>query len=363
MANQTFKSFYDPTKTFDDNFDEGPEKVFDDETTYKNEGEPKYNFLGHKVYSPFGIPAGPLLNSDYIKYAFSRGFDVNCYKTQRSVQFACNEFPNVLYVDVDGDLTLDKAAKPLIGRTTTDKPADKFSITNSFGNPSRGPEFWVPDLKKALSYQGRGQLLIMSVVGTVQEGFNADDYYDDFAKTAELAVQAGAKVIELNLSCPNVATEGVLCYSYDAVLGVCQKTKEKIGNVPLIAKFGYFSQEQDETLKKIINDSSKFLSGISVINTISAPIVDDSGKQALPGPNRLKSGVCGSAVRWAGLDMVTRLNQLREQNSYDYEIIGVGGVMNTSDFKAYRSAGADLVQSATGAMWNPKLAAQIKASL
>jgi dihydroorotate dehydrogenase (NAD+) catalytic subunit len=362
MSGNSYKAFYDPKKTYDDNFDDGPSPVFDEEPNYKSTGEPTFSFLGHKLYSPFGIPAGPLPNSDYIKYAFDKGFDVNCYKTQRSIEFKANDFPNILYVDVDGDLTLEKAANPLIGRTTTSSPPNKFSITNSFGNPSRGPEFWVEDLKKALSYQGKGQLLIMSVVGTIKDGFSSDDYYEDFAQTAEMAVNAGAKVIELNLSCPNVATEGVLCYSYDAVLGVCQKTKEKIGNVPLVAKFGYFSKEQDATLRKIVRDSSELLSGISVINTISAPIVDDNGDQALPGPNRLKSGVCGASVRWAGIDMVKRLDALRKEEGYKYEIIGVGGVMNVDDFKAYRKAGADVVQSATGAMWNPKLAAEIKAS-
>lgn len=363
MAKPTYKAFYDPKKTFDDNFNDGPSKVFDDEATYSNQGEPKYSFLGHELYSPFGIPAGPLPNSDYVKYAFDRGFDVNCYKTQRSVPFACNDFPNILYLDIDGDLTLDKAEKPQLGVSTTDKPIKQISITNSFGNPSRGPEFWVPDLKEALSYQGEGELLIMSVVGTIQDGFSSGDYYDDFAKTAELAVQAGAKVIELNLSCPNVASEGVLCYSYDAVTAVCKKTKERIGNVPLIAKFGYFSNEQEQLLKKIIGDTSDYLAAISTINTISAPIVDAEGQQALPGPNRLKSGVCGASIRWAGIDMVKRLKALREEGGYKYEIVGVGGVMDSDDFLAYRKAGADIVQSATGAMWNPKLAAEIKVSL
>lgn len=362
MAQQDLKSFYNPHKTYDSNFDDGPE-IFEKTKPYVNQGSPKFNFLGHKVYSPFGIPAGPLLNSSYIKYAFDNGFDVVCYKTQRSVEFTSNEFPNVLYVDVEGDLTLEKAANPQIGSSYTNKPKELLTITNSFGNPSRGPDFWVSDIKKALSYQKEGQLLIVSVVGTIQDGFSSDDYYDDFAKTAELVVGAGAKAVELNLSCPNVANEGVLCYSPDAVNAVCKKTKERIGDVPLIAKFGYFSSPQNDLLEKIIKDNTDYIAGISAINTIAAPIVDKNGNQALPGPSRLKSGVCGNAVRWAGIDMVKRLNKIREQHNCKFEIIGVGGVMSPDDFKKYRSAGADLVQSATGAMWNPKLAAEIKASL
>jgi hypothetical protein len=51
--------------------------------------------------------------------------------------------------------------------------------------PSKGPDFWVGDMQKALSYQGKGQLLIMSVVGTIQEGFSKQDYYADFARCGQ----------------------------------------------------------------------------------------------------------------------------------------------------------------------------------
>lgn len=353
-------AFYDPTKTFDHNFDHGPFAVGTKDTPYKNSGKPQHTFLGKKVHSPFGMPAGPLPNSNFIQYAFDRGFDVTCYKTQRSIEFACNEFPNVLYLDVDGDLTLERAVDGLVGRTKTDRPREELTITNSFGNPSRGPEFWVDDLKKAVSHQGDGQLLIMSVVGSIQDGFSEEDYWNDFAHAAELAASTGVEAIELNLSCPNVATEGVLCYNPEAVVEISKRAKEAVGNVPLIGKFGYFSTDQQELLEQIITDASEYLSAISAINTIAAPVYDVQGNQALPGDGRLKSGSCGAGIKWAGLDMVKRLDGLRKKSNLDYEIIGVGGVMTPEDFLAYRQAGADCVQSATGAMWNPQLAAEIK---
>ena len=40
--------------------------------------------------------------------------------------------------------------------------------------------------------------------------------------------------------------------------------------------------------------------------------------------------------------------------------IGVGGVTTPADYFEYRAAGADMVMSATGAMWNPHLAIDIK---
>jgi dihydroorotate dehydrogenase len=363
IALKTNQPIYDPDKTYGDNFDNGPFGGFAEPGVYKNSGEPKYSFLGVPIYSSFGIPAGPLLNSNYVIAALNKGFDVVCYKTQRSVEFDCNAFPNVLYVDVEGDLTLDKAANPQLGKRTTTRDTARLTITNSFGNPSRGPKFWVDDLAKAIEYQPKGQLIIASVVGTIKPGFTDEDYFSDFAIAAGLAKDAGAKAIEINLSCPNVANEGVLCYTPKAVERICKKVKQSIGKTPLIVKLGYFSNDQQELLETVVGAMSPFVSAISAINTIPASIVDEHGKQALPGSNRLKSGLCGAGVKWAGIDIVKRLNQLRQQLGLNYEIIGVGGVMGVKDFNEYRRAGADVVQSATGAMWNSELAIEIKKSL
>lgn len=353
---------YDPSKTYIENWDKGPFPP-KDFTPYEQKDGPDYEFLGVPINSPFGIPAGPLLNSNHIKFAFEAGFDVLCYKTQRSVKFEPNEFPNVLYLDIDENLTLERSKKPLVGKSQTDKSLEKVSITNSFGNPSLGPDFWVNDLKKALEYEKAGQLLIMSVVGTIQEGFTQEDYYDDFAQAAKLAAGTGVKAIEINLSCPNVANEGILCYTKDAVVEVCKRVKQAIGDVPLITKFGYFSSEQEALLEDTLQEIQPYIAAISAINTLPAPVVDENGDQALPGENRLSSGICGASIKWAGLDMVQRLDGLRKKNGWKYQIIGVGGVMNPNDFHDYRKAGADVVQSATAAMWNTGLAAEIKSQI
>lgn len=355
-------TIFDPAKTFDDNFDTGPFPQSDDKP-YINQGEPNYSFLGHKIYSPFGIAAGSLPTSKHIRYAFERGFDVNHYKTQRSVPFEVNQFPNVVYVDVEGDLTIEKSKKPLTGHESSDTPLERLTITNSFGNPSRGPEFWVEDMRAAAASAGKGQLMIASVVGTIQLGYSQADYYTDFARAAELAAGAGAKAIEINFSCPNVASEGVICYTPEAVHSIATQAKQLVGDIPLIGKMGYFGPERQGLLESIIKDNAPYISAWSAINTIQAPIVDEQGKQLLKGEGRLLSGVCGASIKWAGLDMVRRLVAIRQKYGLDYEIIGVGGVMTPADFHQYRDAGSDLVQSVTAAMWNQNLAAEIKATL
>lgn len=354
-------TLFDPAKTFDENFDRGP--YLDDRPPYVNEGEPEYSFLGHKLYSPYGIAAGSLPTSKHVIGAFKRGFDLVTYKTQRSVAFPCNEFPNVVYVDVDGDLTLEQAEKGLVAQKDTNKPLEKLTITNSFGNPSRGPGFWLEDMKKAVAGQGKGQLMIANVVGTIQPGFNQQDYYQDFAEAAKFAKAAGAPVIELNLSCPNVANEGIICYTHEAVVDISRRVKEAVGSLPVLVKIGYFTDEQQSLLEKIVDDTKDYLAGFATINTIPAKVVDSQGKQFLPGEGRLKSGICGAGIKWAGLDMVKRLDSIRKSKNLSFEIIGIGGVMTPDDYHDYIEAGANAVQSVTAAMWNDQLAAEIKDTL
>ncbi|MGB4800677.1 MAG: hypothetical protein WBP03_04135 [Candidatus Saccharimonadales bacterium] len=353
---------YDPGKTFTENVAEGPFAI--QAIDYRSPDEkPHYTFLGFPINFPFGIAAGSLPTSRHTSAAFRLGYDVVVYKTQRAHEFPCNPYPNVLPLQVDGDLTLEKLQKPLV--LAPDYPDDiaKLNITNSFGVPSPDPDVWTADLPAAIAGAGTGQLLIMSVVGTIREGFGPEEYYDDFALAAALAKDAGAQAVEINLSCPNVASEGVICYSHDAVVEICRRTKAALGETPLIIKIGYFTADQQSTLEEIVRDVSPYVAAISAINTLQGTIVDANGEQALPGTGRLKSGVCGAGIKWAGLEMVLRLDALRKREGYTYEIIGVGGVMTPADFAEYRDAGADVVQAVTAPMWNPLLAQQIKQDL
>lgn len=352
--------FYDPNKSYEENYNKGPFGAFADGKDLRTDEAPEYDFLGFKINTPFGIPSGPLLNAKFCKAAFEKGFDVIHYKTRRSGEFPCNVHPNVLFVQTNGDLTLEKAKKPLKTSKVAPDELSKISITNSFGNPSPDHQIWQDDMKKALLSAGPGQLLIASVVGTIKEGFGPNEYYDDFALAAKFAKEAGAKVIEVNLSCPNVASEGILCYSADADEAISKLVRASIGDAKLLVKLGYFSLEQQELLKDIIKRIDPYIDGISAINTIPAPVVDETGEQALPGKGRLNAGICGAGIKWAGLDMVKRLDAIRKKQGYDFAIIGVGGVMTPRDFMEYKNAGADIVQSATGAMWNPNLAQEIK---
>lgn len=349
-------AFYDPTISYEENYKKGPPIFSQNLTPPPRYITKKYKFLGFDVNLPFGIPPGPLLNSEYMKAAFEWGFDVSTYKTVRASEFPCHPFPNVLYVETNNELHPDQTPR-LTAFNETNKPFEKISITNSFGVPSRPANIWQEDVKKALSYIGEGQLMILSFMGTVKENQTQEEFINDFAQAAKLSVETGVKAVEANLSCPNIGNEGLVCYNTEVTEAVCHAIRQEIGDTPLILKIGYYKDIAQ--LEKIAKIANSYAAGIAAINTLQIEVVDKDGKQALPGKNRLRSGVCGASIKWAGLEMVKKLHEIRKRNNYNYEIIGIGGVMTPSDYNEYRIAGADCVQSATGAMWNPNLANDI----
>ena len=348
------KPFFDPNKTYAENWEEGPFNGFADGVVVPEVGEPRFDFLGIKLSYPIGIPAGPLVNGKFTKAALDKGFTVPVHKTVRSRVRESNQWPNVLGADISGDLTLEMARNPIVVRNEYNEP---LSITNSFGNPSYEPEVWMNDLRDCVAYAKPGQLVMCSFEGTKWEGFSTEDYIQDWANGMQMLKDAGVPVVEANFSCPNEGAAQLLCFDVPKVRTVSEAIKNKIGDTPLVIKIAYFDEP---SLRALVKEVGSVVDGFSAINTIPAPVVNPDGSQALPGAHRVKSGICGHAVKWAGLDMTKRLHALREELGMKYGIIGCGGVTVPEDFKEYRDAGADVVMTATGAMWNPYLARDIK---
>ncbi|TPF97796.1 diguanylate cyclase [Bifidobacterium sp. UTCIF-39] len=394
MSEGTTIPFYDVDRTYEDNYRFGPFGAFaevlggdaktgvsDDQVKRavesgaganvsaagacedgEDQGTPAESFFGVPVDLPFGIPAGPLLNERYTTGAFRMGFDLAVYKTVRSRAWGCNPFPNVLAVHPtasDGILSPGSAEcdEGVLADHEFETP---ISISNSFGVPSQDPDVWQPDMQRAMERACRGQLLVPSFQGSRVDGMTAEQYVADHAVTARLVLETGAKVMEMNTSCPNEGHNRLLCHAPDQVSTICEAVKNTIGDVPLIVKLAYLPSDDDLEYMVRVTAGRGLVQGFATINTISAKLVDANGNQALPGAGRDRSGVCGAAIKPSGLDMVRRLAGLRERLGLDFGIVGVGGVTEPADYFEYRAAGADAVMSATGAMWNPDLAQRIK---
>ncbi|PXY99901.1 dihydroorotate oxidase [Gilliamella apicola] len=343
--------FYNPSISYEDNYAQGPFGLFSQLDKAEQVTTLPTKFLNVDVNLPFGMPAGPLLNANYIKAAFVYGFDLCVYKTVRTKMHKCHPLPNVLSVHPKGKLTSN--LDTVLADTNYNQP---LSITNSFGVPSFAPDVWQPDMAEAVKAAGHGQCVIGSFQGTQGNGAIEKDY----ALAAKLVRETDAPILEANLSCPNEGASKLLCFDTDRVERIVNEIKTAVPDRPLILKLAYFPD--DERIVSLLKRVGSIIDGLSTINTLSAKPVDANGHPAL-GENRKEGGVCGDAIRWAGLDMVTRLAKYRQQMELKFAIIGVGGVSSSEHYQEFIKAGANAVMSATGAMWNPLLAIEIKKSL
>ena len=283
-----FEPFYDVSRSYEDNYEQGPFGAFAEAlkdgngadaagTTSEGASEGALaTFLGQPVNLPFGIPAGPLLNSRFTTAAFRMGFDLATYKTVRSRAWGCNPFPNVLAVhpkSADGSLTPGSAEldEGVLADTNYETP---ISISNSFGVPSQSPDVWQPDMRAAIEAAGPGQVLVPSFQGSRVEGMSEEEYIADHATTARLVKETGAKLMVMNTSCPNEGHNRLLCHNPLLVGRITEAVKQEIGDIPLMVKLAYIPSDGDLELMVRSTVGHGTVQGFSTINTISAKLAD-----------------------------------------------------------------------------------------
>jgi dihydroorotate dehydrogenase (NAD+) catalytic subunit len=348
---------YDDQLDFEENKARGP---FGDYakpgTPYKNTGEPKYDFFGIPVYSPFGIGAGPLPTPKFIKATLDKGFDIVTLKNVRTDVFPLNPYPHVRPLKIDGDVN------PNLSETveTANEYTSKLAVANSFGIPSVTPAEWQQYFREADQLPQKGQALLAAFQG-IARGKGRDDFVQDHVHGIELIRQTGDHIIEINLACPNEGEAVLACFDNEISTKIVQAVRDANPDLKFLIKLAYFA-DKDE-LKKLVKNVGGLVDGITAINTMPKHIVNPDGEDTFPERLAGLAGVSGAPIKWAGLEMTRSLKQFREEFGYDYKIVGMGGVLSAADFHEYRDTGADIVMSVTGAMWNPLLAQEIKASL
>ncbi len=345
------KPIYNITKSYEYNSVHGP---FFDEQLPEREFLPRdqwIDFLGVKVASPLGVPAGPLLNSKWTTLAARLGFDIVTYKTIRSREKQAHPVPNIIYLDAHEKL--DDPTEKIVEKITQPKLKEDIAITNSFGMGCPGPDYLLEDIARAKSELADGRVLIVSVVGTPREGEN---FVDDFARAAAIAKEAGAEIIEANFSCPNVgkSTEGSIYHDPSSVEEIASRVVKEIGDLPLIVKVGWY--EDEAKMKEVLTAAARAgARAVCGINTVGRKVVKADGSSAL-GPTRETSGVCGGPIRKFALDFLGKARKIIDEEKLDLTLMGVGGAIEAEHFDQFLDAGAEVAMSATGMMWDPYLA-------
>ena len=339
---------YDISRSYDWNYENAPEPPAGLQPAPVL-GE--WSFCGLPVSSPIGIPAGPLLNSGWILYYASLGFDSLTYKTVRSSYRACYEPPNLLPV------SSERLAEE--GRTLTAAAGESDTWAISFGMPSKPPEEWRADVERARRGLGEGQVLSVSVVASPDAGWTMKQVAEDFARCARWAVDAGAQVVEANLSCPNVCTkEADLYLSPEASAEIASTVRARIGAAPLALKVGLFpGAEEAEALIRAV---APHADAISATNSITAKVRDGEDRLLFDG---LKRGIGGRAITARCNREMEMLAGIVRQTGANLSLIGVGGVATARDVRQRLEAGASHVHLATAPMIDPGAGLKVRAEL
>lgn len=211
-------------------------------------------------------------------------------------------------------------------------------LLNSIGLQNPGSEAYIRDVLPKL--RTLGAPLIINVAGHSVEDFGI--IVERFAK------EEGISALELNMSCPNVASG--LDYSTDPK--VAKQVLERVRgetDLPLIAKLSPNVTDIRPIGEAVVAGGAD---AISAINTLVGIAIDWRKRKPILG--RGYGGVSGPAIKAVALRMVRLLYE-----TVDVPIFGIGGIQDADDVMEYLLAGASCVQIGTSNYYRPTAALDI----
>ncbi len=350
---QNFEHPYDLNLSLEQNIEKGPPQIPDNmkipESTW-------IEWLGIPLKSPFGISACPLtMNSQWVQWAASLGYDVLTFKTVRSREWKVNPYPNWVYADEN---SFDKESNQIAASLDPYK-AEEVSMGNSFGVQSASPEIWIKEYESAKSMLTEGQELILSVMPSVIEGV---DIFDDMDKLAELANRTSAKRIEINYACPN-SNHNLIYLDIDLMVALSKRFRSKLNQDKfLIIKVSYYPNQND--IRTLTLNTRGIINGITSINTMGMRLEDNNNPF---GTNRPTAGFSGAVIRPFAIEQMENFIKAREELGLveTLGLIAIGGVTMPEHIHKYRTMAKNkniIVQAAVGVWENPGLAIDFKES-
>ena len=350
-------SAYDVAQTYQWNYDHGP-RIADALLTRTPAAVPgTFELAGMRLNCPLGVAAGPLLNARWIDAYAKLGFDFLTYKTVRTHARPCYALPNWVFVETRELAERDTREGRVCEVTAAEALASGSDLSSavSFGMPSQAPECWRADVRAARAALGDGQVLVVSVVGSPEDGWGPGELAADFALAARWAAEAGAHAVEANLSCPNVASaEGSIFADPELAVRITRACAEAIGDVPLLLKVGHLPD--DANLTALLGAVNGLAAGVVTLNTVATRIERGDGAPAFGEASRRRSGVTGRAIFPAALDQVRRTVRIVARDGLSLSVIAVGGASTPDDVTAFLDAGASLVEMATAPVFWPDVA-------
>lgn len=167
----------------------------------------------------------------------------------------------------------------------------------------------------------------------------AGETIEEYEKIAAKLASSPIDVVEINISCPNIK-KGSMAFGTDSdqTFAVVSKIRKKLPKKFLIAKLTPNVTDIVQIAKAAVRGG---VDALSMINTVSAMVIDIHTRRPLIGNNR--GGLSGQTIKPIGIVAVNRVFLA----NLGVPIIGMGGIKNGKDALEYIIAGASAVMVGT----------------
>jgi len=212
-------------------------------------------------------------------------------------------------------------------------------LLNSVGLQNIGVEAVVKD--KAPVWAGWQVPVIVNIAGETVE---------EYAKVAaRLEGVAGISGIEVNISCPNVASGGLEFGTNPKAAAEVTAAVKAVSSLPVMVKLSPNVTDIGEIASAVGQAGAD---AITLINTVRGMAIDANRDNSVSG--NIIGGLSGPAIKPIALYAVYRVAGI-----VDVPIIGCGGISCADDALEFIMAGASAVQVGTANLTNPQAALDV----
>jgi dihydroorotate dehydrogenase (NAD+) catalytic subunit len=234
--------------------------------------------------------------------------------------------------------------KGITGKVRQGNPYPRMAETasgmlNAVGLQNKGIDFFIEKIYPEIS--SYNTQIIVNVNGSTI------DEYCEVASKINMLDKIHA--IELNISCPNVKQGGMIFGTHCPSAMAVTKAVRDVYSKTLIVKLSPNVTNIVEFAQAV---ESCGADAISLINTLVGMAID--AKTRRPLLSTITGGLSGPAIKPIALRMVWEVYK-----SVKIPVIGMGGIMNTTDAIEFFLAGASAIQIGTANFINPAVSLEI----
>lgn len=179
---------------------------------------------------------------------------------------------------------------------------------------------------------------------------------ESYVAAVKMAESSDVKMIELNISCPNVKAGGQAWGMVPEAAFQCVSAVRSVCTKKLIVKLTPNAPDLKAVARACIDAGADAL---SLVNTFLATAIDiEKGK---PFFENIRAGLCGPAIKPIALrmvfDVVEEINKMPEDKRVP--VIGIGGIEKWQDAVEFIMAGASAIQIGSATFANPNVAKEV----